>query len=56
MSAAAQILTHEDFNAADTFGNPNAMVPQSHPIQAAGTSVKLDVPPMSVVAAPVLMG
>ncbi len=55
-SATAQILTHKDFNAANTFGNPNAIVPQSHPIQAAGTSVKLDLPPMSVVTATVQMG
>ena len=55
-SATAQILTHKDFNAANTFGNPNAIVPQSHPIQAAGTSLKLDLPPMSVVTATVQMG
>jgi alpha-N-arabinofuranosidase len=55
-SATAQILTHKDFNAANTFGNPNAIVPQSHSIQAAGTSVKLDLPPMSVVTATVQMG
>jgi alpha-N-arabinofuranosidase len=55
-SATAQILTHKDFNAANTFGNPNAIVPQSHPIQAAGSSVKLDLPPMSIVTAIVQMG
>jgi hypothetical protein len=43
-------------NAADTFGNPNNIVPQSHPIQAAGSSVKLDLPPMSVVTAAVRIG
>jgi hypothetical protein len=37
-------------------GNPNAIVPQSHPIQAEGTSVKPDLPPMSVVTATVQMG
>ena len=55
-SAAAQILTHKDFNAANTFGNPNAILPQSHPIQAAGSSVKLVLPPMSIVTATVQMG
>ena len=55
-SATAQILTHKDFNAANTFGNPNAIVPQSHPIQAEGSSVRLDLPPMSIVTATVQMG
>ena len=52
----AQILTHKDFNAANTFGSPNAIVPQSHPIQASGSSVKLELPPMSVVTATIEMG
>lgn len=55
-SATAQILTHRDFNAANTFENPTAIVPQSHPIQAAGSSVRLDVPPMSIVTATVQIG
>jgi alpha-N-arabinofuranosidase len=55
-SAMAQILTHKDFNAANTFENPNAIVPQSHPIQATGSSLKLDLPPMSIVTATVQMG
>jgi len=55
-SATALILTHKDYNAANTFANPNAIVPQSHPIQAAGASVKLDLPPMSIVTATVQMG
>jgi alpha-N-arabinofuranosidase len=55
-SATAQILTHKDFNAANTFGNPNAIVPQSHPIQTAGASVRLDMPPMSIVTATVQLG
>ena len=55
-SATAQILTHKDFNAANTFGTPNAIVPQSHLIQVPGSSVRLDLPPMSIVTATVQMG
>ncbi|MDE3198922.1 MAG: alpha-N-arabinofuranosidase [Acidobacteriota bacterium] len=55
-SATAQIMTHKDFNAANTFGNPNAIVPQPHPVRASGTSVALDLPPMSVVTATVQLG
>lgn len=55
-AATAQILTHKDFNAANTFEKPDTIVPQAHPVQAAGTSIKLDLPPMSVVTATVQMG
>jgi len=54
-SATALVLTHTDFNAANTFANPNAIVPQSHPIQVAGSSLKLDLPSMSIVTATVQM-
>lgn len=55
-SATAQILTHKDFNAANTFGSPNAIVPQGHPIRANGKSLDLDIPPMSIITATVQLG
>ncbi|MBZ5582125.1 MAG: alpha-N-arabinofuranosidase [Acidobacteriia bacterium] len=46
--ATARILSHKDLNAANTFESPNAITPQAHPVQASGSTVKLDLPAMSI--------
>lgn len=51
--AAAQVLHHSDWNAANTFDNPEAISVKSHPVQADGVKLKLDLPGLSVVTATV---
>jgi alpha-N-arabinofuranosidase len=50
-SGTAQILTHPDYNACNTFENPNVIVPKDHPVSVAGSRVQLDLPPVSMAVA-----
>jgi alpha-N-arabinofuranosidase len=49
----ARILHDPDFNACNTFSNPDRIVPRSHPVRASGASVRFELPPMSIVTATV---
>jgi alpha-N-arabinofuranosidase len=55
-SAAGRILHHKDLNAANTFESPDAIVPVAHPVQAAGRSIRLDLPALSVATVTVQLG
>jgi alpha-N-arabinofuranosidase len=44
----ARILHDSDWNAANTFDDPNRVVPQSHPVTVEGSGVRLDLPRLSV--------
>jgi alpha-N-arabinofuranosidase len=46
---SARILQDPDWNAANTFDNPNRLVPKTHPATVEGTSLKVDLPRLSVV-------
>ncbi|MBI4877857.1 MAG: alpha-N-arabinofuranosidase [Acidobacteria bacterium] len=52
-SATARILHHENFNAANTFEQPDLVVPRPHAAAAEGSRVTIDLPPMSIVTASV---
>jgi alpha-L-arabinofuranosidase len=47
-SGKAQILAHADYNACNTFENPNVVVPKEHPVEVSGSRVRLDLPPVSM--------
>jgi alpha-L-arabinofuranosidase len=44
-----QILHDADWNACNTFENPERLVPKAHPVSVAGNKVRLDLPRLSVV-------
>jgi alpha-L-arabinofuranosidase len=44
----ASILHDSDWNACNTFDQPNRIVPQPHPVTVEGSRVRLDMPRMSV--------
>jgi alpha-L-arabinofuranosidase len=44
----ARILHDSDWNACNTFDQPNRVIPQPHPVTVKGSSVRLDMPRMSV--------
>lgn len=46
--ARARILQHPDFNAANTFDQPDLIVPRDHPLTAAGSAIRIELPPLSV--------
>ncbi|HUY14820.1 MAG TPA: alpha-L-arabinofuranosidase C-terminal domain-containing protein [Terriglobia bacterium] len=46
--AAAQILHDPDLNAYNGFDHPDRLVPKSHPVALEGSSVKMDLPRLSV--------
>ncbi len=48
-AARARVLHDADFNACNTFENPDLIAPRTHPIAAAGRRVEFDMPPMSIV-------
>ncbi len=52
-SAQARILHHADFNAANDWRQPDLIVPQKHAVEIAGSSLKLTLPPLSIVTAAV---
>lgn len=47
-SGTAQIITNSDWNACNTFQNPDKVVPQSHPVNVAASRIHLDLPRLSV--------
>jgi alpha-L-arabinofuranosidase len=47
-SATAQILHDTDLNAANTFDQPDRLMPKSHPVRVEGGRVLLDLPRLSV--------
>ena len=47
----ARILHHPDFNACNTFDNPDVIVPKAHPVEVGRSSVAVDLPPLSIVTA-----
>ena len=49
-SAKAQLLTHADYNACNTFENPNEVVPKQHPVTMDGSRLQLELPPISIAA------
>ena len=52
----AQILHDEDFNACNTFDNPNLIVPRDHPVTVEGSHLHVTVPRMSVTTATLQVG
>jgi alpha-N-arabinofuranosidase len=54
-SATAQILHHPDFNAANTFATPDAIVPKDHRVVANGSKLQIELPPLSIVTARVML-
>jgi alpha-N-arabinofuranosidase len=46
--ASAEILHDQDFNAYNSFDNPNRIVPKQHPVRVAGSRIQLDLPRLSV--------
>ena len=49
--ATARILHHTDFNACNTFDNPNVIVPKDHRVEASGSRLRVSLPPLSIVTA-----
>jgi alpha-N-arabinofuranosidase len=47
-SAHAQLLYHPDYNACNTFEQPNVIVPKEHPVSVAGGRLSMDLPAMSI--------
>ena len=44
----AQILHDADFNAYNSFDHPDRIVPQPHPVRVEGSTIRMDLPSMSV--------
>jgi alpha-L-arabinofuranosidase len=49
--AKARILHHDDYNACNTFQQPDVIVPKAHQVRAGGSSIRLELPPLSVATA-----
>jgi len=49
VSAKARILHHREWNACNTFDNPNQVLPRDHAVSAEGSRVRVDLPPLSIV-------
>ena len=47
-SAKARLLHHPDYNACNTFENPNLVVPKEHPVSVQGGRIQMDLPPISM--------
>jgi alpha-L-arabinofuranosidase len=56
LNATAQILHHPDLNAANTFDNPDAVIPKPHAINTEGSVLKVGVPGLTIVTAAVRLG
>ncbi len=48
VSGRAQLLAHADYNACNTFENPDVIVPKDHQIAVEGSHVRLNLPPVSM--------
>ena len=46
--AQGQLLSHSDFNAANTFDNPIQIVPKEHTVRVGGSRLALELPPISM--------
>ncbi|MGH9351843.1 MAG: alpha-L-arabinofuranosidase C-terminal domain-containing protein, partial [Terriglobia bacterium] len=46
---SAEILHDNDYNACNTFADPDHITPKSHPVSVNGSTIQLDIPRMSVV-------
>ena len=46
--ASAEILHDQDFNAYNSFDNPNRIVPKQNPVRVEGSRIQLDLPRLSV--------
>ncbi len=46
--AAARIIHHPDFNAANTFEQPDLITPSAHPAALSGSGLTIELPPLSV--------
>jgi alpha-N-arabinofuranosidase len=49
--AAVRALYHPDLNACNTFESPDTITPKDHKASVSGSSVRLELPPLSVVTA-----
>jgi alpha-N-arabinofuranosidase len=49
-SAKAQLLHDPDFNACNTFENPDRIVPRDHRVNVSGSGISLELPPLSIAA------
>jgi alpha-N-arabinofuranosidase len=49
-SATAQLLSHADFNACNTFEKPNEVTPKRHAVSIDGSRLQLELPPISIAA------
>jgi len=47
----ARILHDEDWNACNTFEQPDRIIPKPQPVRVAGSTVQLELPRLSVVTA-----
>lgn len=54
-SATAQLLHDSDFNAGNTFDAPDRITPREHRIQASGSRLTLELPPLSIATASVML-
>jgi alpha-N-arabinofuranosidase len=52
-SGSARILHHRDFNACNTFENPEVIVPKDHKIEVSGSRLRVELPPLAIVTAAV---
>jgi len=55
-SGKAQLLHHPDYNACNTFENPNLVVPRDHAVSVEGSRLALELPPISMAAVTVRLG
>jgi alpha-N-arabinofuranosidase len=53
VSATAQLLHHADYNACNTFEDPNVIAPKDHTITVDGPRIQLELPPLSMATATV---
>ncbi len=51
VSGRAQLLHNPDFNACNTFDSPDQIVPRERRVNADGSRLQLDLPPLSIVTA-----
>jgi len=49
--ATARILHDDDFNACNTFQQPDRLTPKKHEVSASGGTLRIDLPPLSVATA-----
>lgn len=47
--SGARLLHHSDLNACNTFQSPDVVVPKEHKASASGSSVAVELPPLSIV-------